>query len=60
MDPPVAEILTPKQEPLLAAETLDDETPEEEPLDDESLENVTPQWQKQQPLSIFSKYIFLM
>ena len=51
MDPPVVEILAPKPEPLLAAETLDDETPDEEPLDDESLENGTPQWQEQQPLS---------
>ena len=27
------------------------ETPDEEALDDESLENITPQWQEQQPLT---------
>ena len=40
-----------RPETLLAAEIHDDETPDEEPLDDESLENATPQWQEQQPLT---------
>ena len=45
-----SEIVKPS-ETLLAAEINDYETPDEEPLDDESLENGTPQWQEQQPLT---------
>ena len=40
-----------RQETLLAAEIHNDETPDEEPLGDESLENATPQWKAQQPLT---------